>query len=257
MPRQGWPSLRTKHARRLVAIIVSTLAALVAVEVGARLLLRPSDRSYGRLFARELPPFRVVVTTAPPAPTGMSEWHDGLIVEGRRISRGDLWGFHRPDPVLGYTHLENTSSSNGWWQSNNLGARAEADMEKAIPAGLTRILVFGDSFGHGSRVPQDAAWPAVMEHEHAGVEVVNLAVDGYGMAQSFLRFEQMRRLLDYDLAVLMFAPEADLWRDINTIRDLGEPDGATCGAFAWSRGRRRPCGHSPQRSPSGCRLTSA
>jgi hypothetical protein len=55
------------------------------------------------------------------------------------------------------------------------------------------------------------------------LEVVNLAVDGYSMAQAVLRFETIRQQVDYDTALLMFVPDADLWRDVNMVRELVEP----------------------------------
>src|SRR4029077_19922460 len=45
-----------------------------------------------------------------------------------------------------------------------------------------------------------------------------------GMAQSILRFRETTRLLEYDTAMLVFAPAVDLWRDVNTIRSLAKPD---------------------------------
>jgi len=52
---------------------------------------------------------------------------------------------------------------------------------------------------------------------------MNFAVDGYSMAQAFLRYQEIRHKLRYDVAILMFVPEADLWRDVNTLRQLYEP----------------------------------
>src|SRR5262249_30679687 len=88
-----------------------------------------------------------------------------------------------------------------------------------------RVLVFGESFAHGSRLPQESAWPSVMEHEHADkLQVLNFAVDGYSMAQSLLRFRQICDRLKYDLALLVFVPPIDLWRDVTTMRQLQNPE---------------------------------
>jgi hypothetical protein len=83
--------------------------------------------------------------------------------------------------------------------------------------------VFGESFASGSRVRQEDAWTSVLAAGAADLEVVNLAVDGYGMGQSLLRFRERTQSIDYDVAMLVFVPNIDLWRDINTIRSLARP----------------------------------
>ena len=139
------------------------------------------------------------------------------------LTWGDLWGAFKLDPVVGYVYEENFTSQNRWWRSNNVGARADRDASAMVPSGQKRVLVFGESYGHGSRVRQEQAWPSVLGAEHPELEVLNLAVDGYSMAQAFLRYREIRKTLRYDIAVLMFVPEADLWRDVNTFRQLYEP----------------------------------
>jgi hypothetical protein len=54
------------------------------------------------------------------------------------------------------------------------------------------------------------------------VEIINFGVDGYSMGQSFLKFQQIKNKLNYDIVLLMFVPTIDLWREINTIRPLNE-----------------------------------
>jgi hypothetical protein len=130
----------------------------------------------------------------------------------------------REDQVLGYAPKENMISLNGWWQSNNIGARERYNIPKEKPQGQKRILVFGDSFAHGSRVPQEETWPSVLEAKNGDLEVINLGVDGYSMGQSLLRYREIRKKIDYDIVILIFVPVADLWRDINTMRSLGEED---------------------------------
>jgi hypothetical protein len=207
---------------KLLLVAFSLAAGLAMIELAGRLLMQPSQIGSGSLLGRDLPPFRFIEADGMPA-YDPEAWHGGLIVDGRRISHGDQHGIFRPDAQLGFTYQENAVSANGWWQSNNLGARSRYDVERAVPAGKSRILVFGESFAQGSRLPQEQAWPNMIEHHDAGLEVLNFAVDGYSMAQAFLRFQQIRARVDYDVVVLMFVPDADLWRDINTVRRLAEP----------------------------------
>jgi len=132
----------------------------------------------------------------------------------------DLTGLVRDDVALGYVPRERAISTNGWWQSNNLGARARHDTDATIAPGTTRILVFGDSFASGSRVPQESAWPSVLEASAAGLEVVSFGVDGYGLAQSWLRYRALAPTLAHDVVVLTMSPRADLEREVNVLRAL-------------------------------------
>ena len=43
------------------------------------------------------------------------------------------------------------------------------------------------------------------------------------MAQAWLRYRSLADRLEHQGALLMFVPGADLWRDINVVRELREP----------------------------------
>ena len=115
--------------------------------IGGELALR-------KLVGVPLPPLRIV-NPAGPSEINLEAWYSGLVVDGKKIAFGDLWGYRRPDPVLAYTIKENTISVNGWWQSNNIGARSRSDTGSGIPKGKKRFLLFGESFGEGTRVRQE------------------------------------------------------------------------------------------------------
>jgi hypothetical protein len=214
----------SRHVGRislLLLSIVSITSALLLAEITLRGLIEPSPYSYGRLLGIELPPYRLVSAEPVRLSGDRSEWADGLIVDGNRITVGDLWGINREDPLLGYVPLEDAVSANGWWQSNNIGARARQPTSTQPAEGVTRILVFGESFTQGSRVRQEETWPYYLDVSRQDVEVVNLAVDGYSMAQSYLRYLEMRERIGHDIVILMFVPAVDLWRDVNVRRDVG------------------------------------
>jgi hypothetical protein len=42
------------------------------------------------------------------------------------------------------------------------------------------------------------------------------------MGQAFLRYQSLQGKIEYNGVLMMFAPSADLWRDINVIRRLGQ-----------------------------------
>jgi hypothetical protein len=185
-------------------------------ELGARLFMEPSELAYGRLLGRELPPYRLLVSIAwdPAEPV------PNLFEAGLPVTLGDLYGVHRDDPVLGYAPVESSTSERGWWQSNALGARSRTETSASRPPGMRRVLVFGESFTSGSRVPQEESWPHYLDAGLPGWEVVNLAVDGYSMSQAMLRYRLLRERVEHDVVVLGYVPRADLVREINTMRAL-------------------------------------
>jgi hypothetical protein len=206
--------------RRALYAATTLLVVLLLLEIAARLLVAPSSHSYGRFFGQELPPLELIPYDSSPGKTDRNAPFGDLVVDGRQISIGDLWGFHRDDPLLGYAPEESTVSLNRWWQSNNIGARKRLDTPSAVAPGTTRLLVFGDSYAQATRVKQEQAWPAVLETSR--LETINFGVDGYGMAQSYLRYRQVKNSIEHDLVLLLFVPIKDLWRDVNTIRSLAK-----------------------------------
>jgi hypothetical protein len=202
---------------KLALLLISTALYVLVFEGAVRVFIKPSPVSYGTLLGRELPPVRVIPAPARPESAKSVGIGNG---DAEAIGWADLQGVFREDPLLGYAPLERATSPHGWWVANNIGARSATDTSPQAAQGRRRILVFGESFAGGSRVRQEDAWATVLAAGNADLEVVNLAVDGYGMGQSLLRFRETTRSIDYDTAMLVFVPSADLWRDINTIRSL-------------------------------------
>jgi len=66
--------------------------------------------------------------------------------------------------------------------------------------------------------------PQSVSDRASGLDLVNLAVDGYGLGQS-LRNLGLREDVDDDLVLLVVVPIRDVWRDLNTIRSLAEAAG--------------------------------
>ena len=212
--------MRRVPGKDIALLVVSITLVLLLGEAALRGLIEPSPYSFGRLFGIELPPYRLVPAEPVRLSDDRNEWAGGLIVDGNRITVGDLWGIYREDPLLGYVPQEDAVSANGWWQSNNIGARSRQPTSTQPAEGVTRILVFGDSFAQGARVRQEETWPHYLNASRQDIEVVNLAVDGYGMAQSYLRYLEMRDRIGHDIVILMFVPAVDLWRDVNVRRDV-------------------------------------
>jgi len=214
----------------------STLVGVLLFELGVRLLIAPSAVSYGRVAGVELPPLRLGNASDFVASDLEAPYQD-LTTGGLPVTRGDLWGLMRDDPVLGYAPRENARSARGWWQSNDIGARSRTDTPRARPAGRRRALVFGDSFTNGSRVPQEETWPYLLDDRAPGWDFVNLAVDGYGMGQALLRYRLLRDRVEHDAVLLGFVPRADVVRDVNTLRSLmGGRDSLVMPRFVLAEG---------------------
>jgi hypothetical protein len=199
---------------------LAAVATLVILEIVARLLVEPSERSYGRLAGLELPPVPILRegTYTPDA----ARLTPVETIDGETVTQGDLWGIWQFDPVLGYRQMTDARSANGWWQANNIGARSRLPTAPEVAPGRKRVLVLGDSYAHARGVRQEDAWTSALEQMAPNIEAVNLAADGYGTAQAWLRYRSVAAAVEHQAAVLVLVPGADLWRDVNVIRDLGQ-----------------------------------
>ena len=215
--------------RELLLFSVFLLLGFVLVEVGLNIIVKDSEISSGVFLGKELPPLRPL----PPGPVpdyqsridalekSRAEWFESLIVANAKITRGDLWGIFREDGLLGHAPQENTISKNGWWQSNNVGARSRRDTAPTKSVLKQRILFFGDSYTQGSRVPQEETFVWFLNMLAKKTEAINFGVDGYSMGQAYLRFGLIKDQLEFDRVILVIVPTADLWRDINVNRYIG------------------------------------
>ncbi len=215
---------RSRLKAHVALILANCALALLLVEITGRLLIKPYPGWYGALFGMPLPPVSLVFEPANEE-ENRAAWYKGIVVDGRHITLGDAAGYHRYDAILGYATLENTVSVNGWWHSNEIGARETGPTPLQPAAGQSRWLLVGESFAHGTGVQTAQTWAEIADRAAADLDIVNLAVAGYSMAQAYLRYPSVADRLQHDGVLLAFAPTVDLWRDVNTIRELGEPWG--------------------------------
>ncbi len=107
------------------------------------------------------------------------------------------------------------------------------------PAGVTRILVLGDSYAFGYMLPEEESFPAILQRMLDGrygpgrMQVINAGTPGYGMPRE-LDFLQHRGLkLAPDLVVLEASPS-----DIADVASEGLPDeGGRRRSGGWRRMR--------------------
>ena len=185
--------------KNMTLLVASILFAVGLVEGALHLFIKPSEVSYGTVFGRELPPYK-------------------LIPDHVKASDFNIGG---QDDVLGYVVKNNQTSKDGWVQTNNVAARYRSDVSPEIPVGKKRILAFGDSYTFGYALPQDETWPYLLEEKLDRLQILNFGVSGYSIGQSYLRFQRVTEQVDYNAVILVFVPKADLWRDINVSRYIG------------------------------------
>lgn len=218
--------MKRNHGSNILLFVCTLVATFAFVEVLLNAFVKPSDKSSGIFMGTQLPPMNILppdtsVKTEVQRNKFLSEWTKGLVVNGRKITRGDLWGIFREDALTGYVPEESTVSANGWWQSNNLGARARQDLYRDQVLNKKRLLFFGDSYTQCSRVPQEETFQHYINTRAPDYEAINFGVDGYGMGQSYLRYTMVKDDLEFDHVLLVFVPEVDLLRDINVSRNIG------------------------------------
>ena len=121
----------------------------------------------------------------------------------------------RPDAVLGWNHIPNTS---GFWRkscfSTELKFNSEGmrDIEHNLkkPEGTYRIAVIGDSYVTAQEVAFDETFfrqlQLVLNRQGYNVEVLGFGVRGFGTDQEYLLLENYALRYDPDLVILAFVP---------------------------------------------------
>jgi len=113
----------------------------------------------------------------------------------------------QPDPELGWALAPNTRAVSHWggvpvhYEINDAGMRDDAT-PVAKPPGVFRIVVVGDSVSFGPAVPIRMHYTWLLEGYFEKLEVINLAVSGYGVGQELLslRLKGLRYQPDLVLA---------------------------------------------------------
>jgi hypothetical protein len=91
---------------------------------------------------------------------------------------------------------------------NRLGYRGP-EHPYARPAGRTRVVMLGDSIAYGAGVQDGETFSAQLQARDQRLDVVNLAVGGYGTDQELIRLEREGLLYSPDVVVLHFCLFSD------------------------------------------------
>ena len=81
-----------RNTKYKVALLLgSVLLSLLLVEITMRMFIVPSPYSYGNFLGHELPPLKIGPVTGSSKKMDRSVWYRDLIVNGKKITVGDLW----------------------------------------------------------------------------------------------------------------------------------------------------------------------
>ncbi len=204
MPTDARAGPNPRRRRRLAVLLVAVSLGVLADQLVHFLVLRDGWVAGVRIAPFDPPLFSSVQIEA--VQRMKRELEEGP-PPGRPI---------RFDAELGWCHAP--SSGSGEDRFDELGGRiAGQPSHHARRPGARRILVFGCSFSYGTEVGALDTWPAQLACLRSDLEVVNLAVPGYGLDQAFLRWRRDGKHLDADEVWLGVLPAAST-RVVNLYR---------------------------------------
>jgi len=134
-----------------------------------------------------------------------------LLESGVRLLSGVLGisPYMQYDAKLGWTaqphatkrHRDRSGQFDVTYQINEYGYRGPAYTIMGDPS-VFRVVVLGDSTGFGWGVAEAETFSSIIDREIDNLEVINLALSGYGTDQSYLRFVEEGIRFGPDLVVL-------------------------------------------------------
>ena len=187
--------------KKLVALILSSVIALLLAEAALRLIFSPTFFLAPNSDAYFKAKFRV-----------RSE-------EARQ--RGSAFANIESDPHLGWRVKRSLNLPNE--TANSRGLRGPQEYAYHRTTGIGRIAVLGDSFTYGLGVADNQTYAAeiqrIIDHRY---EVLNFGVNGYGTDQQLLYWLTEGRKYAPDVVVLGYYV-SNFHRNVNTFRTLAKP----------------------------------
>jgi hypothetical protein len=118
-------------------------------------------------------------------------------------------GLMRYHPVIGYQYnpgktFTKPRPDGGQFELrvNSVGIRSDREYSLRKPAGVQRILVFGDSQSDGLYQSNSKRFTELIEGRNPGLEVINFSLPGSGTDQQLLTFEEVGDEYERDVVVL-------------------------------------------------------
>jgi hypothetical protein len=160
-------------AMNLVVVVLVLVTAEIAVRVGSR--ISPQGEEF------------LGVVLKPKDWRQLGEKYRTII---ERASGGASYIVY--DNLMGWTVGPNKRSLNGLYYSSTEGIRAPYEgVSFADVTEKTRIALVGDSFTFGDEVGYEGTWGYHLEKALGpGFQVLNFGVSGYGLGQTYLRYEK-------------------------------------------------------------------
>ena len=174
-----------------VFLFASVVLAFGAGEIFVRVAGRHDED--GTFFFRErpIPPLSLPVKHA-----------ERLVAE----YLADPAGYMQYDSDLGWTNRAGSCTRDKRYCANSAGLRSDREYSAAIPDGVLRVSLFGDSFIHGHDVDLPGSLAPQLELALGGrgirAEAINFGVGGFGMDQAYLRYSRDGGKFESDVVVM-------------------------------------------------------
>lgn len=200
-----------KRLLGLAALAIATVFTLGLQEAAIRILGDTDDDGNFTFMGMRLRPYHVPVTRI----RSLLDELDASLDDATIIY----------DPELGWAPRPRAAGAAGYYY-DSVGIRSGKDRREVSLApskGRFRVVLFGDSFAHGSDVSFEESLGEQLERElekrGRPAEVLNFGVPGYGMGQALLRFRRHAERYAPDLVLFGFQPE-NIQRSVNLVRPL-------------------------------------
>jgi len=134
-------------------------------------------------------------------------------------------GLHVYSEVYGWAPRRNVARVEDG-RRTSLGSHGQRGGERlgGKPDGRRRLVVLGDSVAFGIGVSDHQTFAHLLQESVADLEVVNLAVQGYGTGQAYLKLQREALALMPDIVLLAFCADNDV---IDAARSTYVYDGTT------------------------------
>ena len=143
----------------------------------------------------------------------------------------DINNYESKDPALKFYEHHKTR---GWttkknlkiyvegrpYTTNNIGERSLVDYKK--DESKYEILVLGDSMTFGEESSDEFVWTNILKKINKNLNVINLAVPGYGIDQMYIVLMETIKIYQPDLVILAFVKD-DLTRSMISFREARKP----------------------------------
>ncbi|HKZ78739.1 MAG TPA: SGNH/GDSL hydrolase family protein [Pyrinomonadaceae bacterium] len=133
------------------------------------------------------------------------------------------------DAEIGYRYKPNTrqvlrkpGGGNYEIAINPAGIRSDREYSHRKPAGIFRMLVFGDSYVAGQFVSNNQRFSELLERRNENLEVINFGLEGTGTDQQLLLYERIGPNYEHDL-VLLFPFLQNIRRNLVEAREGYDP----------------------------------